>query len=166
VSKLDSAAWALRGLFQSVAGQPMAGASDPTKLSTRERQRWSRCRSLKEDVQTFADNVPLLGNDLPDAFKDSWASLGEKFDDLQQVLEQCETLAFMIESPERYQPWERNYSDAANAFYTDWYGKLRAMHEAMRQVARLVGTQPPIDGRLRNLPIMPVVPPTIGGPRP
>jgi hypothetical protein len=165
--KLDSAALTLRNVFSSASGQPVAGATDPTKLVTREKLRWRRCRNMKEDIQTFADNVSLLQDSLPVTVREWWSTLGERFDSLQGVLENCETIAFMIESPERYTPWQTNYENSARAFYGEWYAKLRAMHEALRQVARLVAAQLPAtaDRRqaLQMIPPMPTMAPTPGG---
>ncbi len=165
--KLDSAAVTLRSIFSTASGQPVAGATDPTKLVTREKLRWRRCRNMKEDIQTFADNIALLQDSIPATMREQWATLGERFDSLQSVLENCETIAFMIESPERYTPWQTNYETSARAFYAEWYGKLRAMHEAMRSVARLTAAQLPASAArkqtLQLIPPLPTLAPTPGG---
>jgi hypothetical protein len=165
--KLDSAAQTLRNIFSTASGQPVAGATDPTKLVTREKLRWRRCRNMKEDIQTFADNVALIQDSIPATMREQWTTLGERFDSLQSVLENCETIAFMIESPERYTPWQTNYENSARTFYADWYSRLKAMHDAMRQVARLVAAQLPqaADRRqaLQMIPPMSPIAPTPGG---
>jgi hypothetical protein len=165
--KLDSAALTLRNIFASASFQPVAGATDPNKLVSREKLRWRRCRNMKEDIQTFADNISLLQDSIPRTMLEQWSTLGERFDSLLGVLENCETIAFMIESPERYTPWQTNYETSARAFYAEWYGRLRLTHEALRSVARLAGAQLPTTSPRRQammmIPPLLTSPPTPGG---
>jgi hypothetical protein len=165
--KLDSAAATLRGIFANVLGAPVGGATDPTKLVTREKLRWQRCRNIKNDLQSFDDNIAPVEDSLPAMLRDRWSILGSQFDSLQSVLENCEVIAFSIDSPERFTPWQTNYETSARAFYADWYGRLRAMHDAMRQVARLVYAQLPATAErraaLQAIAPLPTLAPTLGG---
>ncbi|MFI5207887.1 MAG: Ig domain-containing protein [Candidatus Binatia bacterium] len=159
VVRLDSAARALRSLLSNASGLPATGATDPQRLTAREKQQWRRCRALKEDLQTFLDNIPHVQDGLQDnALKNAWAFLGEQFGGLQSALQNCETVAFMIESPEHYTPWRVNYESFARALYGDWYPRLRAVHEANRTVAGLLNSQLPADRRLPPIPSLPTAP--------
>ena len=166
VLRLDSAAVALRNIFNNATGQTVSGARDPTFLVNREKLRWRRCRSMKEDIQTFADNITaVLGGLPPGQLHDAWAGFNQKFDDVLHVLEDCETVAYMIDSPDRYQPWQQNYESSAQRFYTTWYTRLRAMHEQDRTVVRYLNPQLPAERRVTQFPPLPANPPTLGGVR-
>jgi len=167
VLRLDSAVNGLVDKFRTASGQPVARASHPTKQVSREKQRWQYSPNVRPDQQTFSDNIPLLQENLPGAIlQNAWSELSERFDSLQAVLENCETIAYMIDSPERYAPWQQNYETWARAFYAAWYPRLKAVHDGDRNVARLLNAALPPERRIMPLPPpLPPTAPTPGGGR-
>jgi hypothetical protein len=163
--RLDSAVVALVEVFRNTSGAPLAGASGPSVLSSRERGRWSRCRGLYFDLQTYADAASLLRDSLTVNREVQRAILGlaEAFEGLQ-VLSECDNIGSMIEAPDRWSPWQQNYETSAQNFYRDWYAQLRAVHEADRALARALNTALPANRAVTVPAGLPPNPPMVGAP--
>lgn len=143
--QLDSAIVTLVGIFRNTSGQPMEGASNPTSLSQRERDRWSRCRAVYWDLTTFASAVETMRQSLPanPGLQHAAAALDSAFAASQAVAE-CDNVASMIAAPDRWTPWQDQYQTAAQHFYRDFYGQVREVHERDRAfVNALNGVLPP-----------------------
>jgi hypothetical protein len=136
VTRLDSAVVALVAVFRNTSGLPLAGATAPNVLSSRERGRWDNCRLLALDLQTYGEAATVLkdGFTAP-ALQRASLALADAFEAMQ-ALNECDNIGSMIEAPERWQPWQQNYNASATAFYRDWYPQVRAVHEATRALAR------------------------------
>jgi hypothetical protein len=130
---LDSAIVTLVDVFRNAAGQPMGGASGPTALSQRERDRWLRCRDLYWDLTTHAAAVGALKQALPadPSLQHALAALDSAFNASSAIAE-CDNLASMIAAPERWTPWQSQYEAAARHLYRDFYGQVREVHERDR----------------------------------
>jgi len=63
----DSAVVGLVNVFRNTSGQPVSGAESPTALSQRERDRWTRCRDLYFDLQSYQAAFHALLPRLPSA---------------------------------------------------------------------------------------------------
>jgi len=150
---LDSAIVTLVDIFRNTSGQPMDGASNPTDLSQRERDRWSRCRNVYWDLTTFASAVETLRRTLPanPALQSAAASLDSAFAASQAVAE-CDNVASMIAAPDRWTPWRDQYQTAAQHFYRDFYNQVRDVHERDRALVNaLNAVLPPA----RRVPVPP-----------
>jgi len=147
---LDSAIVTLVDVFRNTSGQPMEGASNPTDLSQRERDRWSRCRNVYWDLTTFAAAVQTLRRTLPAnaALQGAAAGLDTALAASQAVAE-CDNVASMIAAPE---PWGDQYRTAAQHFYRDFYGQLREVHERDRALVNALNAILPPS---RRVPIPP-----------
>ena len=130
---LDSATVALVDIFRNTSGQPMAGASAPTTLSGRERERWTRCRDLYWDFNSFASGLHGARGGLPSnpALQRAAASLDSALTGLD-ALGECDNVASMISAPARWDPWAQHYENAARHFYSGWYDQVREAHERDR----------------------------------
>ena len=150
---LDSTIVTLVDIFRNTSGQPMEGASDPTELSQRERDRWSRCRNVYWDLTTFASAVQTMRRALPPdpALQNAAAALDSAFAASQAVAE-CDNVASMVAAPDRWTPWHDQYQTAAQHFYRDFYGQVREVHERDRAfVNALNAILPPS----RRIPVPP-----------
>ena len=151
---LDSAIVTLVDIFRNASGQPMDGASNPTDLSQRERDRWARCRNVYWDLTTYASAVGTLRRILPGnlALQQAVAGLDSAFAASQATVE-CDNVASMIAAPDRWTPWSNQYQAAAQHFYRDFYAQVREVHERDRAfVNALNAALPP--GRAR-IPVPP-----------
>ena len=130
---LDSAIVTLVDIFRNTSGQPMEGASNPTDLSQRERDRWSRCRNVYWDLTTFAAAAQTLRRTLPanPALQSAAAGLDTALA-ASQALAECDNVASMIAAPDRWTPWGDQYRTAAQHFYREFYGQVREAHERDR----------------------------------
>lgn len=163
VLRLDSAVVALVEVFRNTPGAPLAGATGPHVMSSRERGRWARCRALYFDLGTFA--VAAAGvRDIPaqaDAgIRQAMSALAAA--DLGAIAE-CDNIGSMIDAPDRWAPWQFSYEASARAFYSGWYPQLRALHEACREVARALNAALPSERAVVVPPRLPLVAPHIGG---
>ena len=160
---LDSAIIVLVGVFRNTSGQPMPGASAPSSLSARERERWGRCRDLHFDLTTYASGVESILDGLPanSALQRAAAALDTTLTELDATAE-CDNISSMITAPERWDQWAQQYATAARRFYSDWYGQVRAAQQRDRDlVIALNAVLPPA----RVLPVpsaMPRNPPYAG----
>ncbi len=91
-------------------------------------------------------------------------NLAEGFDGLVATTE-CDNLGSMIDSPDRWAPWQSNYEASARAFYKDWYPQLRIVHEANRAFARALSPVLPAGRQIPPIGALPPTPPTIGAVR-
>lgn len=166
VLRFDSAAVALREVFVGASGLAMPGLTTPENMSRRERSRWSQCRQLFFDIQTYQDAVGVLSDStvLNPAVRRAAAQLAAALAELQALTE-CDNIGSMIESPQRWQPWDGNYRTSATNFYRDWYGQLRAAHEAARTFGRMLNTMLPGSEQLPTIAALPPNPPHAGSGR-
>ena len=166
INKLDSAVVALVETYRNTSGSPLAGATDPGRLSTREKTRWTRCRNIGNDLRTIADAASLLKDSIAGgaAVQRAAVSLGDAFEGMQ-ALESCDVLNSMIDSPDRFNPWQQNYENEARNFYRDWYPQVRTVHTAAREFARVLKSAMPADPRFVIPPAIPTSPPYIGAVR-
>jgi hypothetical protein len=150
---LDSAIVTLVDIFRNTSGQPMEGASNPTDLSQRERDRWMRCRNVYWDLTTFASAVGTLRRTLPanPALQQAVAGLDSTFAANQAVTE-CDNVASMIAAADRWTPWGDQYRTAAQHFYRDFYGQLREVHERDRALVNALNAALP---PARRVPVPP-----------
>jgi hypothetical protein len=150
---LDSAIVTLVDIFRNTSGQPMEGASNPTDLSQRERDRWSRCRNVYWDLTTFAAAAQTLRRTLPanPALQSAAAGLDTALA-ASQALAECDNVASMIAAPDRWTPWGDQYRTAAQHFYREFYGQVREAHERDRALVNaLNAVLPPA----RRIPVPP-----------
>jgi hypothetical protein len=159
VRNLDSASVSLVSLFRGTSGQPNAGATEPATLSTRERERWTRCRDLYWDFTTFAAGAQSIRAGVPPTspLYRATAALDTALDDIEALAE-CDNIASMISAPDRWTPWAEQYTNAARHFYADWYAQMREAHEKARAVVIALNAAPP-PGRAA-VPIPPGLPRT------
>ena len=152
VKNLDSAIVTLVGVFRNTSGQPMPGASAPSSLSARERERWGRCRDLHFDLTTYASGVEsiLEGLSANPALQRAAAALDTALTELDATAE-CDNVSSMITAPERWDHWADQYATTARRFYTDWYGQVRAAHERDRALAIALNAVLP-QGRVLPVP--------------
>jgi len=162
--RLDSAIVALVSIFRNTSGAPLAGASSPSVLSSRERGRWSRCRVLYFDLASYTDAVALLRDSLTSNAEAQHAAtdLAEALEAAQSLAE-CDNIGSMIEAPDRWSPWQRNYETSAGNFYRSWYTQVRAVHEADRALARALNAGLPAARRIPDIPGLPPNPPYFTG---
>jgi len=152
---LDSATVALVDLYRNTSGQPMAGATAPTTLSARERERWTRCRNLYWDFTTFASGVQGVREGITNAtLARAAAALDTALTELA-ALSECDNVSSMISAPERWQPWAEQYANAAGHFYSDWYGQVREAHEKDRALVMALNAVLPAGRALAVPPGLP-----------
>jgi hypothetical protein len=165
--RLDSVIVTLVGVFRGTSGQPLAGAAAPTALSQRERDRWNRCRDLHWDLQSYASAARDLaeGFEEPPAAVRAAAALDSALTALDATSE-CDNVASMVASPERWTPWGPLYEMSARRFYTEWYAQVREVHVHNRAlILALNGVAAPGE-RIPVPPALPRTPPYAGaGPR-
>jgi hypothetical protein len=151
--RLDSAIVTLVDVFRNTSGQPMEGAGNPTDLSQRERDRWTRCRNVYWDLTTFASAVQTLRRTLPAnaALQSAAAGLDTALAASQAVAD-CDNVASMIAAPDRWTPWGDQYRTAAQHFYRDFYGQLREVHERDRALVNALNAILPPS---RRIPVPP-----------
>ncbi len=159
---LDSATVALTDLFRNTSGQPMAGATGPTTLSGRERDRWARCRNLYWDYSSLAAGLHSVGGPVANAsVARAVASLDSAVAEVE-ALSECDNVASMISAPERWVPWQEEYASAARRFYGEWYGQVREAHEKVRALVVALNAVLPADRALPVPPGLPRNPPYAG----
>lgn len=166
VIKLDSAVVALVETYRNTSGNPVAGASDPGRLTSREKARWLRCRNIGNDMHTIADAASVLKDSIAGGptVQRSAVVLADAFVAMQ-ALESCDVINSMVESPDRFNPWQQNYENEARNFYRDWYGQVRTVHTAARELARVLNGVLPADKRFPVPAAIPTTPPYIGAVR-
>ncbi len=160
---LDSAIVSMVAVFRNTSGQPLAGAEAPTALSQRERDRWSRCRDLHWDLQSFTLPVRDLaeGLDEPPAARRAAVALDSALTALEATVE-CDNVSSMIAAPERWTPWGQLYELSARRFYTEWYAQAREAHAHNRAlILALNGVAEPGE-RMPVPPALPRNPPYAG----
>jgi hypothetical protein len=160
---LDSAIVTLVDIFRNTSGQPMEGASNPTDLSQRERDRWSRCRNVYWDLTTFTAAAQTLPRSLPanPALQSAAADLDTAFAESQAVAE-CDNVASMIAGPDRWTPWGDQYRTAAQRFYRDFYDQVREVHDRDRAFVNALNAVLPLGRRIPVPPGLPRNPPYAG----
>lgn len=166
-TQLDSATAMLVGVFRLTSGQPLSGAEAPTALSTRERERWARCRDLHFDLQTYATAMHQLLEELPEALavQRAGAALDSSLTALQATVE-CDNVTSMITAPQRWTPWAGNYASSARNFYVGWYGQVRDVADRNRAFVMALNAAQPASARIAVPPALPRNPPYAGaGPR-
>ena len=167
IVKLDSAAAALVDTYRGTTGSPIGGASDPGRISSREKARWLRCRNIRNDLRTISDAAALLKDSIAGgaALQRAAVELSDAFEAMQ-ALESCDVLNSMMESPDRFNPWQQNYESEARGFYRDWYPQVRTVHTAAREFARVLNGVLPAANRFSVIPpALPTNPPYIGAAR-
>ena len=156
VLRLDSAAVSLYELFRNTSGVPMAGATSPNVLSTREKNRWRRCRLIQFDLGTFGDAAAVLKDTLrTPRLQRAAVNLADALEGLSAAAE-CDNVVSMVEAPERFAPWQQSYEQSARTFYRDWYVQLKAVHDADRSFALALNAQLPT---ARQFPMFPTLGP-------
>ena len=166
VIKLDSAVLALVETYRNTSGSPTLGASDPGRVTSREKARWLRCRNIRNDLSTISDAARLLRDTIAGgaAVQRAAVGLAEAFEGMQ-ALESCDVLNSMMESPDRFNPWQQNYENEARGFYREWYPQVRAVHTSAREFARVLNGALPAARRVTVPPALPTTPPYIGAAR-
>ncbi len=159
---LDSATVALVDLFRNTSGQPMAGATAPSALSARERDRWARCRNLFWDYTSIVTGLRGLGGTYADAaLARAVAALDTALAGVD-ALSECDNVASMISAPERWDPWQGEYANAARHFYGDWYREVLAAHDRDRELVMALIPLLPAGRAMPVPPRMPRTPPYAG----
>ncbi len=160
---LDSAVVTLVDVFRNTSGQPMEGASNPTDLSQRERDRWTRCRNIYWDLTTFASAVETLRENLPEnpSLERAVEGLDSAFA-ANQAVSECDNVASMVAAPDRWTPWGSQYRTAAQHFYRDFYAQLRDVHEHDRELVNALNSVLPPARRIPVPPGLPRNPPFAG----
>ena len=164
VDRVDESARTLVQLFRATAGIPVHGATTPALLSSRERARWEVCHLAGRRMQGAERSLREL-LDSPDSVVPGEAPLraARELDALLRAttaLEECGRLRGLIRSPADAADWQAAYEAAAEHFYRDWYGELRASHDAALSLARAVRPLMP-PGRVFVIPAaLPATPPT------
>jgi len=166
---LDSTIASLAAAFRNTAGQPMSGATAPTSLSQRERERWGHCRDLHWDLQSYVAAMhDLVANDnVPDSpvAQRAAAALDSALGAVDATAE-CDNVASMIAAPGRWTPWESQYTASAHRFYDGWYAQMRDVADRNRAFIMALNTVLPAEHRIPVPPAMPRTPPYAGaGPR-
>ncbi len=166
VIRIDTAVVALVDVFRNTSGAPLPGATGPNVLSAREKGRWNRCRLIQFDFGTMSEGLAMIKDSMPGGpmLQRAAANLAEAFEGLVATGE-CDLISSMIDSPDRWSPWQDNYETRARAFYKDWYTQLRALHEADRGFARALLPVMPAGHQFRVPDAMPPNPPTAGSVR-
>lgn len=130
---LDSAILSLVAVFRNTSGQPMPGASAPTALSARERDRWGRCRDLHFDLASYVGGVEGFLDGLEDnpALERAASALDSALSAVDATAD-CDNVSSMITAPDRWDPWSQQYTTSARRFYANWYAQVRGVHERDR----------------------------------
>jgi hypothetical protein len=130
---LDSAIVTLVTVFRNTTGQPMSGATAPTALSARERERWARCRDLHFDLSSYVGGVDGFLEGLEDnpGLERAASALDSVLSAVDATVE-CDNVSSMIAAPDRWDPWAQQYSTSARRFYANWYTQVRDVHEKDR----------------------------------
>ena len=160
---LDSAITVLVGVFRNTTGQPMPGASGPTALSGRERERWARCRDVHFDLTTYEPAVGSFLEGLEDApaLERAASALDSALSALEATAE-CDNVSSMISAPDRWDPWAQQYATSARRFYSNWYAQVRGVHERDRAFVIALNGVLPAGRRLTVPPGLPRNPPYAG----
>ena len=160
---LDSTIATLVAVFRGTSGQPMAGATAPTALSQRERDRWTRCRDLHWDLQSYVSAMHELVEGLPEnaAVQRAGGTLDSSLTALQATAE-CDNVSSMIAAPDRWTPWGQQYATTARQFYTTWYAQVRDVQERNRAFIIAVNGTREAAERIPVPPAMPRNPPYAG----
>jgi hypothetical protein len=164
---LDSAAVSLVNVFRNTSGQPVTGAESPAALSQRERDRWTRCRDLYFDLQTFQSAFHALLPRLPQSgnVPRTSATLDSSLAAVQAPAE-CDNIASMVEAPARWTSWSTQYESSAQHFYRDWYNEVREADDHNRAFVVAYNATRPAAARIPVPPALPRTPPYVGaGPR-
>ncbi len=163
--QLDSAIASLVSLFRGTSGLPLAGASAPASLSQRERDRWTRCRDLHWDLQSYVAAMHDMVDDDNPTVSRTAAALDSSLTAMQATVE-CDNISSMITAPDRWTPWGQNYTASARTFYTRFYDQVRDVSERNRAYVIAVNATLPAARRMPVPPAMPRTPPYAGaGPR-
>ncbi len=163
----DSAVVSLVNVFRNTTGRSVSGAESPTALSQRERDRWTRCRDLYFDLQTYQaalhDFLPRLPQ--TGTVPRTAAALDSALTAVQAPAE-CDNLASMIEAPARWTPWSAQYESSAQHFYRDWYNEVREADDRNRAFVMAFNAGRSAGARVPVPPALPRTPPYVGaGPR-
>jgi hypothetical protein len=155
---LDSAIVTLVNIFRGTSGQPLAGASGPEAISSRERDRWTRCRAVYWDLTTYRTGLASLAGSLTDARAAQAAAeldtaLAVALADTAGMVE-CDNVSSMIAAPGRWTPWDAQYQQAARHFYGAWYADIRNVHDKTRAFAVALNTVLPANRRLAVPPAL------------
>lgn len=164
---LDSAVVSLVNVFRNTTGQPVSGAESPAALSQRERDRWTRCRDLHFDLQTYQAAFHSLLPRLPQTgnVPRTAAALDSALTAVQATAE-CDNVASMVEAPARWTPWSTQYESSAQHFYRDWYNEVREADDHDRAFVVAFNASRPGGTRIPVPPALPRTPPYVGaGPR-
>ncbi len=163
VTQLDSATATLVAVFRNASGQALAVADGPGALSSRERERWGRCRDLHFDLQTFAPAIHDLVDELPEEVPVQRAghALDSSLAALQATAE-CDNITSMISAPDRWVPWGAQYVSSARSFYHDWYGQVRDVADKNRALVIAWNAARPAAARIPVPPALPRTPPYAG----
>lgn len=155
---LDSAIVTLVNVFRGTSGQPLAGASGPEAISSRERDRWTRCRAVYWDLTTYLTGLSELAGSLTDARA---AQAADELDSALTValadsagLVECDNVSSMIAAPGRWTPWGAQYQQAARHFYDSWYADIRNVHDKTRAFAVALNTMLPANRRVAVPPAL------------
>lgn len=162
-TQLDSATALMVGVFRNTSGQPLSGASAPSALSARERERWGRCRDVHFDLQSYAESMHDLVEDLPD--QASVQRAGHALDSALTALEatsECDNITSMVTAPERWVPWGSQYTAAARHFYRDWYAQVRDVADRNRAFVMALNSGLAITSRIPVPAALPRTPPYAG----
>lgn len=127
--------------FRNTAGAPVAGATSPDVLSSRERSRWERCGELAAELRSATVAVRSLrqaGAARPPALV---AALGELDSALgaAEGVQACTQVARLIREPQSAERWEEEYRAAASRVYERWYAEVEAISAASRAVLQALG---------------------------
>lgn len=161
--RLDSAIVAVIEIFRNTSGAPMAGASGPDVLASREKSRWQRCRLVHFDLETYRFAVDeIAARPVNAQVQRAVGQLRDALTALDAVRE-CDNISSMIDAPDRWAPWTSNYTSSARAFYANWYRQLRALHDADRAFAQALNSALPPGEGIPPIPSLPPNPPTAGG---
>jgi hypothetical protein len=160
---LDSSIVTLVNVFRNTSGQPLAGASEPSALSARERDRWDRCRNVHWDLQSYVTAMHDLLEGLPEnaAVQHAGGALDTALTAMQATAA-CDDVASMVAAPDRWAPWGQNYQATARRFYSEWYGQVRDVQEKNRAFIVAVNATRPANDRISVPAALPHNPPYAG----
>lgn len=160
---IDSLTVSLVNLFRGTSGQPTEGATGPTTLSARERDRWARCRDLYWDFTSFgaASQSISVGLSPTSPLYARAAALDAALADVEALVE-CDNISSMVTAPDRWVPWTDRYTEAAQSFYADWYPHMWEAHEADRAFVVALNAVLPAGQKMPFLPGLPRTPPFAG----